>query len=152
MVQGAVQQAGGEVNLESQLGLGTTFFLYFPKAADVGARDAPRARATRCRRAARDGSVVEDQVQVRATTKRELESLGYRVLEFSSAEQALAALSAGSLAVDLLLTDVVLPGKSGRQLGDELALLRAGLRVVFMSGYTDDVICVTASRSGGCTS
>jgi PAS domain S-box-containing protein len=140
MVQGAVQQAGGEVTLESRLGEGTTFFLYFPKAAAeeletlIGPGDStpPRGRETI--------AVVEDQAQVRATTKRELESLGYRVLEFSSAEPALAALSASALVVDLLLTDVVLPGKSGRQLGDELSEARAGLKVLFMSGYTDDVI------------
>ncbi len=140
MVQGAVQQSGGEVCVESRVGEGTTFSLYFPRAAEaeletlLGPGDSapPRGRETI--------ALVEDQAQVRATTKRELESLGYRVLEFSSAEQALTALSRSSVAVDLLLTDVVLPGKSGRQLGDELGEGRPGLRVVFMSGYTDDVI------------
>jgi PAS domain S-box-containing protein len=140
MVHGAVQQAGGEVSVESRLGEGTTFFLHFPRAPEaeletlLGPGDSvpPRGRETI--------ALVEDQVQVRATTKRELESLGYRVLEFSSAEQALTALSKASVAIDLLLTDVVLPGKSGRQLDDELGEARRGLRVVFMSGYTDDVI------------
>jgi FixJ family two-component response regulator len=83
--------------------------------------------------------LVEDQILVRSTTKRQLESLGYRVLDFASAAEALPTLrSEPDLA--LLITDVVLAGASGRELAEELSKARPGLSILFISGYTEDIV------------
>jgi two-component system, cell cycle sensor histidine kinase and response regulator CckA len=101
--------------------------------------DAIRSLDSRPPQGSESIALVEDQVLVRATTKRQLESLGYQVTDFSSAEEALPALRyAPNLA--LLVADVVLAGSSGRELAEELSIARPGLRVMFISGYTEDVV------------
>jgi PAS domain S-box-containing protein len=138
MVYGAMQQASGIVDVESSVGRGTTFTLYFPRSIE-GASDAVHALDSRPPHGSESIALVEDQVLVRATTKRQLESLGYQVTDFSSAEEALPALRyAPNLA--LLVADVVLAGSSGRELAEELSIARPGLRVMFISGYTEDVV------------
>jgi len=84
--------------------------------------------------------VVEDQADVRELTARVLRRRGYVVIEAASGEQAIAIAAAHAAPIDLLLTDVVMPGLSGRQVAEQLTASRPGLRVLFMSGYTDDVI------------
>jgi two-component system, cell cycle sensor histidine kinase and response regulator CckA len=138
MVYGAMQQAAGMVDVESVVGHGTTFTLYFPRSVE-GASDVLRALDSRPPRGSENIALVEDQALVRATTKRQLESLGYHVTDFSSSEEALPALRhAPNLA--LLIADVVLAGSSGRELAEELSVARPGLRVMFISGYTEDVV------------
>jgi PAS domain S-box-containing protein len=138
MVYGAMQQASGMVDVESTVGHGTTFTLYFPRTV-ASASDAPRVLDSRPPRGSECIALVEDQELVRATTKRQLESLGYQVTDFSSAEEALPALRyAPNLA--LLVADVVLAGSSGRELAEQLSIARPGLRVMFISGYTEDVV------------
>jgi two-component system cell cycle sensor histidine kinase/response regulator CckA len=138
MVYGAMQQAAGMVDVESVVGHGTTFTLYFPRSVE-GVSDALRALDSRPPRGSESIALVEDQALVRATTKRQLESLGYHVTDFSSSEEALPALRhAPNLA--LLIADVVLAGSSGRELAEELSIARPGLRVMFISGYTEDVV------------
>jgi two-component system cell cycle sensor histidine kinase/response regulator CckA len=138
MVYGAMQQASGMVDVESAVGRGTTFTLYFPRSVE-GASDSVRALDSRPPRGSENIALVEDQALVRATTKRQLESLGYHVTDFSSAEEALPSLRyAANLA--LLVADVVLAGSSGRELAEQLSIARPGLRVMFISGYTEDVV------------
>ena len=140
-VYGIVKQSGGYVWCYSELGHGTTFKVYLPRV------DAPIERAP-VRAAA--GSppprgweivlLVEDDPRLRELTRRVLEKHGYTVLEAATA-QAASALERGYTGpIHLLLTDVVLPGASGRTLADELLARRDGLKVLFMSGYTADAI------------
>jgi signal transduction histidine kinase/DNA-binding response OmpR family regulator len=140
MVYGFVKQSGGHVTIYSEVGEGTTVKLYFPRylggarADEVGAEaDAPRGSV---------GEVVllvEDNDDVRSYSAMILSELGYGVVEAADADAALAVLS-GDQRIDLLFTDVVLPGRSGRALADEAEKLRPGLKVLFTTGYSRNAI------------
>jgi two-component system cell cycle sensor histidine kinase/response regulator CckA len=138
MVYGAMQQAFGVVDVQSTVGQGSTFRLYFPRCRDdaSGATEVADARPPR---GSESVALVEDQDLVRNTTKRQLESLGYRVVAFASAAEALPTLLSDQK-LSLLITDVVLPGVSGRELAEELSRARPRLSVLFISGYTEDVV------------
>ena len=138
-VYGIVKQSGGFIWAYSEVGQGTTFKIYLPRA------DEPADRATP---AAPTGSlggteailVVDDAPAVRLAVRTVLERHGYSVFEAMNGEAAveLAAKHRGPL--DLLITDVVMPGMSGRAVAQRLAAERPGLKVLYMSGYTDDTI------------
>jgi CheY-like chemotaxis protein len=138
-VFGIVQQSGGTIEVSSELGAGTTFKLYFPRTIDPSRET---AKSSSSEAASSRGSetilLVEDDAQVRALTRTILTRAGYHVLEAENAEAALALAERHSAAIDLLLTDVVLPRIGGRQLADQLCARRPGTKVLFMSGYTDD--------------
>jgi signal transduction histidine kinase/ActR/RegA family two-component response regulator len=139
MVYGFVKQSGGHVKVYSEVGRGTSVKMYFPEAAGTPAvptpvpKDDPRG----------NGEVVllvEDEPLVRALGARLLRRLGYSVLEAKDGDTALALVQPGTR-VDLLLTDVMLPGQlTGLKLADELARRRPGLRVLFASGYSQEMI------------
>nr|WP_084621424.1 PAS domain-containing sensor histidine kinase [Luteibacter yeojuensis] len=134
MIYGFVNQTGGHIRIRSVPGEGTTVRLYLP-IAQVAAVEAEEARA----QAVATGSgqqivVVDDDPQVRSLVTELLASLGYDVHGASSAETALEYLQ-GHARVDLLVTDVGLPGLNGRQLADIARQARPGLRVLFMTGY-----------------
>ncbi len=142
MVFGFVKQSGGHVKIYSEPGEGTTVKIYLPRAvgtvAAAGQRSAvpvelPRGSATVL--------VVEDEAGVREIACAILADLGYRVLDAADGEEALRVFGANASTVDLLLTDVVLPGKvRGRELAERVQALRPEVRVVFMSGYTENSI------------
>ena len=139
MVYGAMQQAFGVVEVKSKVGSGTTFRLYFPRCTE-NANDGPdRALHSRPPKGSECIALVEDQALVRTTTRRQLESLGYRVIAFESAAEALPILQR-ERELSLLVTDVVLAGASGRELAEELLRTRPGVSVLFISGYTEDVV------------
>jgi len=92
--------------------------------------------------------LVEDSAPVRAIARRVLERQGYRIREAGDAEHALDMLSGSDEPVDLLITDVVLPGMNGRQLAEALREKRPDLRVLFTSGYTDDALVRREVRDG----
>jgi len=137
-VYGIVTQSGGFIWVYSEVGHGTSFKVYLPRV------DAPVDRAAAAAPAAVGGSetvlVVEDQAAVRDITRRMLERHGYTVLEAPDGETALRIAAKHHGPLDLLLTDVVMPGLGGRQLAMQLVARRPTLRVLYMSGYTDDAI------------
>jgi signal transduction histidine kinase/ActR/RegA family two-component response regulator len=139
-VYGAVQQAGGLIEVTSAKGEGTNFTIHFPRTISAVTRAPHEEVAPRSLSGTETIALVEDQALVRSATKRQLESLGYNVLDFASAEQAQAQLNGRLAQIDLLVTDVVLSGDSGRVLAEALRQRRPELNVLFMSGYTEDVV------------
>jgi PAS domain S-box-containing protein len=139
-VHGIVKQSGGEIHVYSEPGVGTTFRLYFPRLP-AGTECAAPAEA---RETGKGGTetilLVEDEEQVRRVAHRILQMAGYRVLEARNGAQAVEISNTSQEHIQLLITDVVMPGASGRELAQQLTSARAGLRVLYMSGYTEDVI------------
>src|SRR5947199_159205 len=139
-VYGIVKQSGGFIWVYSELGVGTTFKIYLPRvdaaAEPMSAHHAPTPVA----RGSETVLVAEDEAPVRAVARHALERYGYRVLEAASAEAALDVAQRYSGPIHVLLTDVIMPGMSGRDLAARLATLRPETRVIYMSGYTDDAI------------
>ena len=139
MVWGTVRQSGGSIFVDSEPDRGTTFRLYFPAArARSAAPPEPAARMAPPQAAATTLLVVEDEDAVRALVATTLAHEGYRVLQASSAEEALGLADVSS--IDLLLTDAVMPGTSGIELARSLLTQRPHLPVVVMSGFTEDVV------------
>jgi len=138
-VFGIAQQSGGSVWVYSEPGAGTTFKVYFPRVeADVDAESPPLAPALL--RGSETILLVEDQEQVRVVAYDILKRYGYRVLVAQNAGEALLLSEKHAGTIDLLLTDVVMPQMSGSQLATRLALTRPTMKVLFMSGYTDDSV------------
>jgi PAS domain S-box-containing protein len=140
-VYGFVRQSAGHVKVYSELGEGTTVKIYLPRhvGAEEGAPAAdPKLPITR---AIGDETilVVEDDDALRAYTVESLDELGYQVMAAATAAAALEIL-AGGAKIDLLFTDVVMPGINGRQLADEAMRRRPGLKVLFTTGYTRNAI------------
>jgi CheY-like chemotaxis protein len=139
-VYGIVKQSDGYVWAYSEPGQGTTFKLYLPAvdraAPSPGLAASPMAVPGRGELIL----VVEDDEGVRWMTRRILVDAGYQVLEAADGKSALELLRRDGAAVQLVVTDVVMPGLSGRALADELARLRPGIPIVFTSGYTDGEI------------
>jgi CheY-like chemotaxis protein len=137
-VYGIVRQSGGHVEVYSEVGVGTTFKVYLPAVATEPA--GPAADPTAVRGGAEAVLLVEDQADVRRLARIVLQAHGYAVAEAVDGPAALALVARDRLRPDLLLTDVVMPGMSGRELADRLRQENPGLRVLFMSGFTDDAV------------
>jgi two-component system, cell cycle sensor histidine kinase and response regulator CckA len=138
MVYGIVKQAGGNVWVYSEIGRGTTFKIYLPRVDEPLAAEPQEAPAPS--RGSETILLVEDEASLRALTREILEGHGYRVIEATSGSEALTVAQGHPEPIHLLLTDVVMPGINGRALAEALAPARPGLRVLYMSGYTDDII------------
>jgi signal transduction histidine kinase/CheY-like chemotaxis protein len=139
-VWGIVKQSRGNIWVYSEPGHGTTFKLYLPRARGEARNESRRAPAPMRASGAETVLVVEDDAPVRALMSRILRSGGYRVLTAASGQQALDLCEQGATPVDLLVTDVVMPEMSGRQVAERLARIVPRLKVVYMSGYTDNAI------------
>jgi PAS domain S-box-containing protein len=138
-VYGIVKQSGGYIWVESEEGRGTTFTMYLPRIEEsVGAVEEKTAAAPA--RGTETVLLVEDEGEVRALIRRVLEAGGYTVLEASHGEEALRISEQHQGPIHLLLTDVVMPGMSGRELTERLTPLRRETKVLYTSGYTDDAI------------
>ena len=138
-VYGIVKQAGGHVWVHSELGQGTTFKIYLPRID--GPAVAPDVEETPMpAKGWETVLLVEDEGSLRAIAREILEEHGYRVIEAAGAREAIAMASRHPEPIHLLATDVVMPGMNGRALFESLVTARPELRVLYMSGYTDDVI------------
>ena len=135
MVYGIVKQSGGAIAVRSEPGAGSAFTVYFPRV-DAEAGQLPSTPAAERSRSGQ-GTIllVEDQTSVRNLIRRVLRSSGYRVIEADSGPRALALPDSQVRSIDLLITDVVMPGMSGSELAARLTARREGLRVLFISGY-----------------
>jgi signal transduction histidine kinase/ActR/RegA family two-component response regulator len=137
-VFGIAEQSGGAISVWSEPGKGSTFKLYLP------AVDSPAERETFRRSTRLSGSetvlVVDDEAPVRAVIRRILKRSGYRVVEAGSATEAVRQCQMHRGAIHVLLTDVVMPETSGRELADQLKPDHSDLRVIFMTGYTNDAV------------
>jgi PAS domain S-box-containing protein len=150
-VYGTVKQSGGHISVESEPGRGSTFRVYLPRVAGPLSAPEPPRRSTppAARPAGAEGLaagrgetilLVEDAQRVRAVVREILEMSGYSVLEAHHGAEAIELSNQHAGPIHLLVTDVVMPQMSGRELAQRLATLRPDLKVLYMSGYTDDAI------------
>ena len=139
-VYGIVRQSGGFIWVYSEPGMGTTFKIYLPQVDAVAEAGAATAAPGTSRRGSETVLLVEDAAAVRAVTHQALARQGYTVLDAPNGAEALRIAASHPGPIHLLLTDVVMPGLSGRQLSDQLALLRPDTKVLYTSGYTDDAV------------
>jgi CheY-like chemotaxis protein len=140
-VYGIVKQSGGYVWCESEPGRGTSFTVYLPRYESEPIEDLPEPGARR--RPPRGGEtvlLVEDEQVVRRLVQQTLERLGYSVIVAASAAEALGHLDEHDGTIDLLLTDLVMPGMNGRELAGVVKERRPRTRVLFMSGYAEDAV------------
>ena len=139
MVYGAVQQNGGRIDVCSELNRGTTFKIYLPAAKGVP-QQPPARPSVPAETHSAAVVLVEDDARVRKLANAALTRLGYQVHPFASGADALRGLASLSPCPDLLITDVIMPGMNGRVLAERAAVLLPTIRVLFVSGYTEDLI------------
>jgi two-component system cell cycle sensor histidine kinase/response regulator CckA len=139
MVYGAVAQHGGHVEVYSEPGRGTTFKVYLPRVDDAVQSPVPAGKEI-ARRGSETIWLVEDADPLRTLATRLLGRQGYRVQAFRDGGEALAALATFADPIHLLLTDVVMPGMNGQTLAEQMWVVRPELKVLFTSGYTENVV------------
>ena len=139
-VYGIVKQSGGGIEVESEVDRGTTFRIYLPAVEGIVRKQPEPSAGEKVAGGTETILIAEDESDLRELARIFLEGYGYKVLEAASAEQAIhtAAIFAGP--IDLLLTDVIMPGMSGPQLAENILSKRPQTRIVYMTGYTDDMV------------
>ncbi len=139
-VHGIVKQSGGDITVESEPGRGTTFTVVFPSRPAPRPRSGSSASLQALPRGGETVLVVEDEGAVRHIVKIALESAGYRIMEARSGIEALEVARRHGEAINLVVTDVVMPEMSGRDLAERLTKDHPGIRILFMSGYSDEAV------------
>jgi CheY-like chemotaxis protein len=139
-VYGVVDQSGGTIEVESELGGGTVFRVFLPTVDKELDEPAPAPARPESSVGTETVVVAEDDEMVRALVRVTLEASGYEVLEAASGEAALRLCEAHPGPVHVLVTDMVMPGMGGRALADRLQASRPGLRVLFVSGYAESEV------------
>jgi two-component system cell cycle sensor histidine kinase/response regulator CckA len=141
MVHGIVKQSGGGISVDTAPGRGAAFHVFLPRhMGDEAATTSAQLPLARAARGHETILVVEDETALRSVVKRVLTSAGYEVHVAANADEALRLCGRIGTTFQLVLTDVVMPGMSGRELSERLATLCPSARVIFMSGYTDEMI------------
>ena len=140
MVYGIVRQHGGMIHVYSEPEKGTTFRLYFPTVLANGPGVQKEEQQAPLPTGKETILLVEDDTSLRELMKQTLQGLGYRVLESSSAEDALRKSEEASLAIDLMVTDLVLPGLDGQGLTRKMILHHPNLAVLLVSGYSQELV------------
>ena len=140
-VQGIVEQSGGHVSVESSPGKGSAFHIYLPRTDKEEERPiAPTTISVAADRGSETVLIAEDEAMVRVFIRKALELQGYKVLEAEDGMVALALLQSFKDPIHLLLTDLMMPNMGGRELAQKFSQLRPESNILFMSGYTDDII------------
>jgi CheY-like chemotaxis protein len=135
-VYGVVKQSGGYIWVYSEPGLGTTFRVYLPRVTHAVGKSVPGEIAATAIRGSETILLVEDEESLRKLTCTMLEQSGFTVLEAQGGLEAIEVARNCRGSIDLLLTDIVMPGMNGREVARNLTLARPGLKVVYMSGYS----------------
>ena len=151
-VYGIIQQAGGDISVQSEPGRGTTFDILLPQVTQVDEMETTETPVTTDAGSGETVLLVEDEDAVRSLTSRILRKYGYSVLEARDGTEAVEVSQRFPGYVHLLLTDVVMPKMSGREVAERLTDHRPGIRVLYMSGYTDDELLRhgVTDRRGAC--
>ncbi len=148
-VYGIVRQCNGRILLQSELGQGTTFRILFPALPGGITESAAQRMASSEGRGTETILVVEDEITVRTLVRQVLEDRGYTVLDAQDGLEALGAVERHAGPIHLVLSDVVMPRMSGRELAEKLAPVRPETKVLFMSGYTNDAIVLHGILAAG---
>ena len=139
-VYGIVKQSGSTIWMYSELGRGTTFKIYFPRVEAKADKSAEINKIDRRPKRTKTVLVVEDEFAVRGLTVRILKKQGYTVLEASNGKDALSVAREYADKIHLVITDVVMPGMSGKDLVTQIETLRPGIKSLYTSGYTSNAI------------
>jgi CheY-like chemotaxis protein len=139
-VYGIVQQSGGSIWVYTEPNQGTSFKVYLPQGEVATEIQERKAAEEKIARGSETVLLVEDEDVVRGLAAHILEDAGYRVIKARGGDEAIQLCAQETDAIDLLLTDVVMPEKSGKDVADRLTSMRPRLKVLFMSGYTDEAI------------
>ncbi len=140
LAYGMIEQSGGEIRVDSAPGHGTTFHLLLPRLGERPTALTVEEDVPGVLTGEETVLLTEDEDSVRTVATAALERRGYRVLAAADGESAIAISRAFPGRIDLLVTDVVMPGMNGRELAEQLEQMRPGMRVLFVSGYTDDAV------------
>jgi signal transduction histidine kinase/CheY-like chemotaxis protein/HAMP domain-containing protein len=138
-VYGIVKQHNGHIYVYSELGNGSTFKIYFPQIK-IAADKTTKKVFPAMEKGAETILVADDETSIRKLVRDSLEPLGYKILEASDGKEALEIFRRGEPQIDMLLTDVIMPEMTGKKLAEILLAEKPGFKVLYMSGYTDDVI------------
>lgn len=140
-VFGIVQQHQGWIDVESEIGKGTSFYIYLPYRNETREKDVPGAVATEIPGGNETILLVEDEEQVRILARSTLQLMGYNIFEACDGHEALKIWSQNRDGIHLVLTDLIMPGEfNGRELADRLQFEKPDLKVIFCSGYSDEVL------------
>ncbi len=139
-VYGVIKQNNGHIEVQSALGKGTTFFVYLPAVKAKSYQETGESSKTKSRGNGQQILVVEDEYLVRELICDTLKNLGYKVLEAANGEQALKVFEQHADQIDLVLTDLIMPGMNGKKLAEILKQENPDVRLLFMTGYDDNAI------------
>jgi two-component system cell cycle sensor histidine kinase/response regulator CckA len=147
-VYGVVKQSGGFIWVYSEVGKGTSFKIYLPRVDQVEEKGSASNISGDVPRGAETILLAEDEQDVREVAREFLESAGYTVVEARNGSEALRLAGDKSKALDLLVTDMVMPGMTGKELAQRIQALRPGLPAIFMSGYSEQTAAETSQSNG----